>query len=99
MSRPPADLDGIKQRADAAPKENLRLTRYDHGGGRLVEYIPRPERSFGADDRNLVADFYDEANRECYFHAREDIPALLDLVSSLLAQLTEAQQEIERLKE
>lgn len=41
------------------------LSVYEHGGGRM----------FSGND--LIADFYDEENREFYYHSRGDIPFLL----------------------
>lgn len=50
--------------AKATP--NPRLVRYDHGGGRLLL------EANGL--RDLVADFYDEGNREFYTSARHNWP-------------------------
>ena len=44
--------------AKAVAERSLTLTRYEHGGGRLVIE--------DGNDRKLIADFYDEANREHY---------------------------------
>lgn len=67
-------LAEIAGRADAATA-NTELARYDHGGGR-VTMTPR----------GLVADFYNEPDREFYFNARTDVPALLRLVAVLREQ-------------
>lgn len=48
----------------------LTLIRYDHGGGRLYREEPR----------DLIADFYDAANRELYYRAPELLKALADEV-------------------
>lgn len=77
------ELAEIERRANEATAGG-QLARYDHGGGRLA--------IFDGDNRDLIADFYDEANREFYFHARTDIPALL-------STLRTRESEIERLRE
>lgn len=46
-------LRGLAERATQGP---LKLDRYDHGGGRLYRECPR----------TLVADFFDEGDREFY---------------------------------
>jgi hypothetical protein len=77
-------LEEIKARCDAATP-GPHLTRYDHGGGRsftgpLVRQGPEDDER-----RKLVADYYQEADREFYHQARTDLPALvgwaLELVS------------------
>jgi len=72
-------LKEIEERAaKATPANQLTLARYDHGGGRLCGPTnwmePRPSTP-----RDLVADFYDEANREFYTAARTDVPRLVRL--------------------
>ncbi len=71
-----SELDEIRQRLDkSTPLDKATFTSYSHGGGRL--YI---------DDgkiRDLIADFYDEANRDFYFNARSDIDFLLAEVNGL----------------
>jgi anti-sigma factor ChrR (cupin superfamily) len=47
----------MRERAEAATV-GASLDRYTHGGGRMA--------TFAADDRHLVADFFDEGNREHY---------------------------------
>jgi hypothetical protein len=68
-------LREIEARCEAATS-GAELVRYDHGGGRLY-------KKRGSPNRELVADFYDEANREFYFSARTDIPYLLGEVRRL----------------
>ncbi len=58
----------------ATPFDSLKVICYDHGGGRV--YVPG-----NADDstgRQLVADFYDEDNREAWLALRNAAPLLLD---------------------
>jgi hypothetical protein len=57
----------------ATPK--LELTRYEHGGGRaFVIKDGRPE---------LVADYYDERNREFYHESPTALPVLLFMVKQM----------------
>lgn len=69
----------LLEKANRSPSRTL--IRYDHGGGRL--YIPGD----GDERRDLIADFYDEANREFYYRAPENIEALL-------AEVQRLQQEV-----
>jgi hypothetical protein len=72
-------IAGMKAAAEKAiTPQSLMLIRYDHGGGRL--FIE------DGDNRDLIADFYDEANREYY--ARVDPASVLALIA-----------EVERLRE
>ena len=57
----------------ATPASEVEVNRYDHGGGRAFSRI-------GGEARNLVADFYSEADRECYLAARNELPRLLRLL-------------------
>lgn len=50
----------------STPPERFSVMRYGHGGGRVCS---------GSQD--LVADFYSEADRECWISARNALPALL----------------------
>lgn len=66
------ELAAIKARcAKATPDDVLCMDRYDHGGGRMYVIEDGPH------DRQLIADFYDEGNREFYASARTDIPRLV----------------------
>ena len=72
------NLEAIKARCEKATESSdLTLTQYAHGGGRLF-VIGGPNS-----ERKLVADFYDEDNREFYYHARTDLPALVAEVERL----------------
>lgn len=51
----------------------LTLVRYDHGGGKLYRDEPR----------DLIAHFYDAANRELYYRAPDLLRALVDEVQRL----------------
>lgn len=68
----------IEARANAATavNEHTKRVRYDHGGGRMYN-----DAQDGG--RDLVLDLYNESDRELYFHAREDIPALCATVKHL----------------
>lgn len=71
-------LDEMWARADAAT-EGVELERYDWGGGRLAV--------FDAQRRELVADFYGEADREFYTAARTDLPRAVDALRAVMAML------------
>jgi len=70
----------IKARCDAATP-GAKLMRYDHGGGRLM--------LDDGNNRQLIADFYDEANREFFCYAREDVLYLLAEISGVRAELSQ----------
>ena len=59
----PLDLDRMLAVAEAADRHDdkrFELRRYDQGGGRFMYY------GTGTNDRNLIADFYSENNREFF---------------------------------
>jgi len=69
------NLEEIKTRwrkSTDAPKIN----RYDHGGGRM--YVDLEDGT-----RKLIADLYDEGNREFYYFATSDMTALIAEVERL----------------
>ena len=67
-------LEEVEARASkATPVANL--CRYPHGGGRMTGDHLEP-----GDHRELIADFYTEGDREFYFSAKEDVPALVALL-------------------
>lgn len=72
-----AHLDGMC--AKATPHgPNTKLMRYPHGGGRL--YLEDMD-GFARADRDLIADFYDEDNREFYYALDpETVRLVLDVV-------------------
>ena len=72
-------LNEIEARANAAT-DDVRLERYRHGGGRLANFSMNS-------DRQLVADFYGEADREFYTAARTDVPALVAALRAVLEVL------------
>ena len=76
----------IQSRAEKATPGPT-LMRYEHGGGRSLLETLDPK---GNPLRKLVADYYEEPDREFYHHARTDIPALC-------ADLLEAREAIRRL--
>ena len=51
----------------------LTLIRYEHGGGRLYREEPR----------TLVADFFDEGDRELFAAMRNALPALLTIADTM----------------
>lgn len=57
------------------PLANARMVRYDHGGGRLA--------TFDAEKRELIADFYNEGDREFYYWFANNAAALLDAAEEL----------------
>lgn len=76
MSAEPLDIDAIEARANAAtPAERLTAMRYGHGGGRM--FVEGPIL------RKLIIDAYHEPEREFYFAARTDVPALIAEVRAL----------------
>lgn len=93
----------IRERVEKATPEPMKRNRYEHGGGRM--FVEGDREGHG---RHLVLDAYDEANREFYFHAREDIPYLLaenqrlrDQLAGQVApeELRQWKAEAERLRE
>ena len=76
------ELDAIRGRCEKATP-NPELTRYDHGGGRSFLQTGDWESLHGKRDRKLVADYYNEEDREFYHQARTDIPALLAHIEEL----------------
>jgi hypothetical protein len=85
---PAAEIEALEALlAKATPLENATLTRYEHGGGRLfVEGVPPKYEG-----RDLIADFYDEGNREAYY-------ALMRAAPALLAALRASEREREALE-
>lgn len=63
--------------AEATPAEQISLCRYPHGGGRLASPVGWEDLTNRAEGGDLIADFYDEANREFYYAARTALPTLL----------------------
>lgn len=64
----PEQLAEIEGRLAAVTPGEWELSRYDHGGGRIWD---------SATKRVLIADLYQEGDREFIAHARTDIPALI----------------------
>jgi len=69
-----AEIEALEQAATAA--ETLTVFRYEHGGGRVCV--------IEGDNRQLVADLYDEPNREMWVALRNAAPALLALARESL---------------
>jgi hypothetical protein len=63
-------LQELMEKATPLP---LKLNRYDHGGGRLFQEEPR----------KLVADFYEEADRELFVAMRNHLPEILARMDAL----------------
>lgn len=72
------DLDAIEARANAATP-GATMAKYAHGGGRLAIW--------GDDERKLVADVFNEADRDFFEHAREDVAAMAREIRRLRAAL------------
>ena len=64
----------IEARLAAATPGPWRVDRYDHGGGRA--YIEEPRRT-------LIADFYQEGDREMLASAPDDLRWLLDALTTV----------------
>lgn len=61
----------IEARVNAATSgTDANLTRYDHGGGRM--WVDQP-----GEGRELIADFYNEPDREFLYHAHDDVESLI----------------------
>jgi len=72
-------------REKATPTHDATLMRYDHGGGRFYREVGR--------DRSLIADFYNEGDREYYFAAANATEALRKLVA--IAKAAEKVADVE----
>lgn len=81
----PTDPDRLREGIEKYERatHDPRRIRYSHGGGRI------------AADETLVADFYDERNREYGMHVWDDYPALARAHLELLEAAT---AEWERIK-
>lgn len=86
-----ADLDRLEALHKAATPISLEnIMRYDHGGARILDL------SLG--QRVLIADFYEEPDRECWIAARLALPALIAAArerDELLAALETLRGEID----
>lgn len=60
----------------ATPANEIEVTRYGHGGGRAFSRVD-------GEARNLVADFYNESDREAWIAARNALPSMLAEVRAL----------------
>jgi len=77
-----AVLERVKELdREASPAPHL--TRYGHGGGRAWTGTPSDP------GRTLVADYYNEGDREFYHAARDGWPRLAKAVEILLGRLDE----------
>jgi hypothetical protein len=79
----------ICEKAKAFSDAPQHLTRYDHGGGRLTRIH---HTDTGTEYRTLVADFYEESDRE--FYATFDPATCAELINRLLV----AEAEVGRLR-
>lgn len=78
-----------KRLLEGVTPEPLKFTRYGHGGARLY-------RDGDAGERQLVADFFDEGNREFYYAAPRLVRSLLAHVESLSRRCAELEQELKQ---
>jgi len=86
-----ARLTAIAERLDDATSEThpqLKVNRYDHGGGRMF---------IDGETRQLIADFYDEAEREFYVNAKADLRFLSAHVETLTQQVAELEAHVTQL--
>jgi hypothetical protein len=74
------DLPALRE-AVAKMTAGAELVRYEHGGGRLAVFGPTDA------ERVLVADFYQEGDREGFVALRNAAPALLDEREALRVEL------------
>lgn len=65
-------IENLKALMAKATPLPLAVNRYYHGGGRLYREEPR----------KLVADFYDEADRELFISMRNALPDLLAAIEA-----------------
>lgn len=70
-------LDEIRERWEAATPGPWEIDRYPKGGARIAT-------NFGNGSRKLIADTYQEGDREAIFNARTDVPALLAAIENVL---------------
>jgi hypothetical protein len=68
-------------RAATPMDSHTEIIRYEHGGGRVARF---------ESERRLIADFYNEADRECWIAARDKFERLLEFV-----QAWDARQQFE----
>jgi hypothetical protein len=69
------ELQEIEERwKKSTPTPETKLIRYENGGGRMFKDLTDEA------PRKLVADFYEEPDREFYAHAWADVRRLLELV-------------------
>ena len=92
------DRSALRALCEAAtPVTDDMIHRYDHGGRRVMRFIP---------SRDLVADLYRETDGECWIACRLAAPALLEaleaaeaMVSALNGDVTELGQRLEAAEE
>lgn len=75
------DLEKLKALCEDATPGPFKVARYDHGGARV--YTEDMNQN-----RELVADFFNEADRECWIAARTAVP-------ELIARIEELEQKIQ----
>lgn len=76
----PDPLAQIRERVAAATPGPWEIARYPHSGGRIfvgVEDVSMPRR--------LIADAFNEGDREFLFAARTDMPRLIAALDAVLA--------------
>lgn len=65
------DIKRLKKLLLEATPLPHKIMRYEHGGGRV--WVGEESGK-----RNLIADFYEEADRECFIAARENLCQLIE---------------------
>jgi hypothetical protein len=98
-----------EQQPDALPREVLellekitpvdehaKLVRYEHGGGRFYREVAYHRKLYaGGTDRELIADFYNEGDREFYSQAPRLVRGLLDLLAQQAGEIARLREALD----
>ena len=87
------DLEALAALCEAATPidEDTVICGYEHGGGRVYQETH-------GEGRQLIADFYDRDNRECWIAARKALPALIATIRARDEDLAKARWYAEELE-
>jgi hypothetical protein len=78
----------------ATTPEPWQQIRYDHGGGRMYQAVPRADARYpGEERRSLIIDAYQQGDREFYFNATRLVRSLLAEIDRVTRALGEVQQD------